>query len=68
MYFVEIKNPCSCTIKRALPEKQEFDTKEEAETEANRLLQKMDFEFCKKHAFELKNEFGNFNIYVKARF
>jgi len=68
MYYVEIKNACSCTIKRALPERQEFEEKEEAQAEAKKLLEQMDFEFCKKHSFELKNEFGNFCIYVKTRF
>jgi len=64
MHQVSIKNPCSCTVKRALPETQEFDTKEEAEEEANRILEQMNTEFCKKHRFELKSEFGNFSIYV----
>ena len=65
MYTVEIKNPCSCSIKRAIPELQEFDTKEEAQEEANRLIQQMENEFCKKHNFELKSQFGNFIIYTK---
>lgn len=63
MYHVEIKSPCSCSIKRALPEKQVFNTKEEAQEEANRLLEQMQNEFCKKHQFRLKDEFGSFNIY-----
>ena len=61
MYFVEVSNPCSCTIKRAIPEKQSFDTKEEA----NMIFERMNNEFCQKHSFELKNEFGNFTIYVR---
>ena len=65
MYFVEISNPCSCTIKRAIPDKQSFDTKEEAEEEANSIFEQMNNEFCKKHSFELKSEFGNFTIYVR---
>lgn len=64
MYSVDIKNSCSCAIKRALPEMQSFDSKEEAEDEANRLLQQMQDEFCKKHRFELRNEFGNYSIYI----
>lgn len=66
MYNVEIKNSCSCAIKRAFPETQSFDSKEEAETEANNILQQMQDEFCKKHRFELRNEFGNFSIYILA--
>lgn len=64
MYSVDIKNSCSCAIKRALPETQSFDSKEEAEYEAKRLLQQMQDEFCQKHRFELRNEFGNFSIYI----
>jgi len=65
MFNVSINNPCSCTIKRGLPEVQSFDTKEEAEEEANRILEQMHNEFCKKHSFELKDEFGQFTIYVR---
>jgi len=65
MYTVVINNPCSCTIKRAIPESQSFDTKEEAEEEANLIYEQMNNEFCKKHCFELKNEFGQFTIYVR---
>jgi len=64
MYTVSINNPCSCTIKRGLPEVQNFDTKAEAEAEANQILEQMNNEFCRKHRFELKSEFGNFTIYV----
>jgi nucleoid DNA-binding protein len=66
MYQVEIKNSCSCAVKRGLANVQEFDTKAEAEEEANNLLEMMQNEFCKKHRFELRNEFGNFNIYILA--
>jgi len=66
MHHVEIKNACSCAIKRGLPDKQTFDEREEAEEEANRILQQMQNEFCKKHRFELKNEFGNFVIYIRT--
>jgi len=64
MYQVEIKNVCSCAIKRALPENQSFDSKEEAQEEAERLLEQMQGEFCKKHRFELRNEFGNYTLYI----
>ncbi len=66
MYSVDIKNSCSCAIKRALPELQSFDTQEEAQAEANRLLEQMQDEFCKKHRFELRHEFGNYSIYILA--
>jgi hypothetical protein len=64
MYNVEVKNSCSCAIKRAIAEYQSFDSKEEAEEEANRLLQQMKDEFCKKHRFELRNELGGYSIYI----
>lgn len=64
MYHVEVKNSCSCAIKRAIAEKQSFDTKEEAEEEATRLLEQMQNEFCKKHRFELRYEFGSQVIYI----
>lgn len=64
MYKVEIKNSCSCAIKRGTAEIQDFDSIDEAEEEANRLLQQMQDEFCKKHRFELRKEFNNFNIYI----
>ncbi len=64
MYHVEIKNSCSCARKRALAESESFDSKEEAQEEAERLLRQMQNEFCKKHRFELRHEFGNFTIYI----
>ena len=64
MFKVHVHNTCSCAIKRAIPEIQEFSTKQEAQEEAEQLLEQMQNEFCRKHRFELKNEFGNFNIYT----
>lgn len=64
MYKVEIKNSCSCAIKRGTAEMQDFDTMDDAEEEAKRLLQQMEDEFCKKHRFELRKEFNSFNIYI----
>lgn len=66
MYQVEIKNSCSCLIKRGLADIQNFDTKEEAEEEANNLFEMMQNEFCQKHRFELRSEYGNFTIYIVA--
>jgi len=64
MYTVNIKNACSCAIKRALPKEQSFVSKEEAKEEGERLLEEMQNEFCKRHRFELKNEFGNYTLYI----
>jgi len=64
MPSVTINNPCSCAIKRGLPEIQNFSSKEEAQEEAESILEQMNTQFCQKHRFELKSEFGNFTIYV----
>ena len=64
MYNVEVQNSCSCAIKKAIPEMQSFDTKEEAQEEANRLLQQMQDEFCKKHRFVLRNDYSSFIISI----
>ncbi len=64
MYNVEIKNSCSCAIKKGMPELQSFVSEEEAETEANRLKARMEKEFCKKHRFELRKEFSSFCLYI----
>jgi len=63
MFTLEVKYPCSCAIKRGIAELQSFDTIEEAQEEANRLLQQMQDEFCQKHRFELRKEFNAYNIY-----
>ena len=34
------------------------------EEEANRIIEQMQNEFCRKHRFELKSEFGNYTIHV----
>lgn len=64
MYSVEIKNGCSCVMKRGMAESQSFASLEEAEMEAKRLLQQMQKEFCQKHRFELVKEFSLFAIYI----
>jgi len=64
MYTVEVNNLCSCAIKRGIADMQSFDTIEDAEAEAQRLLQQMQNEFCKKHRFELRKELNSFIIYI----
>lgn len=51
-------------MKRGMAESQSFASLEEAETEAKRLLQQMQKEFCQKHRFELVKEFSLFAIYI----
>ena len=66
MPSVEVKNACSCAIKRAIDEQQYFSSADEAAQAAEELLEQMRREFCKKHRFELRNEFGNYVIYILA--
>lgn len=63
-YKLVVNNECGCFIKRGLNPNQEFDTKEEASTKANELLDLMNKEFCKKHSFSLSEKFGDFTINI----
>lgn len=67
MYKLKVQNPCSCFIKRALDDVQEFATKEEAQQEAKKMLSMMENEFCKKHQFLLTEQFGDFVITITPR-
>jgi len=67
MYKVNVQNPCSCFIKKGLPDVQDFDTKEEAKAEAESLINTMRTTFCQKHEFDLKEQFGTYTIQIKPR-
>lgn len=67
MYKVKVQNPCSCFIKNGLAQLQDFNTKDEAKTEADKLMQQMSRNFCQKHEFTLSEKFGDFTIFVKPR-
>lgn len=67
MYKINIMNPCSCFVKSGLNALSEFDTKEEAQKEANRLISNMESNFCKKHEFSMIEQFGDYTIYIKPR-
>ena len=67
MYKVTVQNPCSCFIKNAFVEVQDFDTKEEAKNEAEKLLRDMSNNFCNKHEFSMSESFGDFTVYIKPR-
>ena len=67
MYKVEVKNSCSCFIKRGLPDVQEFSTKDAAKEEAESLLHLMENTFCQKHTFKLMEQFGSYTIYIKPK-
>ena len=67
MYKVKVQNSCSCFIKSGMAEILEFDTQKEAQQEANKMLEKMNSTFCKKHEFSLNEQFGDFTIYIRPR-
>jgi len=67
MYKVNVQNPCSCFIKNGFTENQEFDTKEDAQKEAEYLIKIMSSNFCQKHEFSMTEKFGDYTIYIKPR-
>ena len=67
MYKVKVINPCSCFVKNGFVDMQDFDTKEEAKTQADYLLHKMQTSFCAKHEFGMSEQFGTYTILVKPR-
>ena len=67
MYKVKVQNSCSCFMKSGLAEELEFSTEQEAKQEANKMLEKMQSSFCKKHNFSLNEQFGDFTIFIRAR-
>jgi nucleoid DNA-binding protein len=50
-----------------MAETNEFDTKEEAQKEAQSMIDKMNSTFCQKHEFALSEQFGDFTIFIKPR-
>lgn len=67
MYKVTVMNPCSCFVKNGFVDVQDFDTKEKAEKEANYLIGIMKSNFCQRHEFSMKEQFGSYTIYIKPR-
>ena len=67
MYKVNVQNPCSCFTKNGLDQSQDFDTKEEAQQEAQKLMEKMKSSFCQKHDFSSSERFGDYTIFIKPR-
>ena len=65
MYKVTVQNPCSCFIKRGFVDTQEFQTQEEAKAEAEYMLKEMQNTFCKKHKFQLIEQFGDYTILIQ---
>lgn len=67
MYKVRVENPCSCFLRNGMAEVLDFPTEEAAKKEANKMLDKMQNTFCKKHDFTMLEKFGDFTIYIKPR-
>lgn len=67
MYNVEVQNVCRCFLRDGMAERQSFSTLEEAKAEADRMLQYMQDNFCKKHEFMLNEHVGNYTIIIRPR-
>ena len=67
MYKLKVQNTCRCFLKSGMSDVQEFETKEEAKKEAEYMIGVMNSTFCAKHEFDLKEQFGDFTIYIKPR-
>ncbi len=66
MYKVKVERLCSCFIKSGFPEVEKYETQEEAEKEAELMLEKMNNSFCHKHQFFLHERFGDFTISMRS--
>ena len=64
MYKVKVLNACSCFLKSGMAEIQEFETQDEAKKEAESMLSIMKSNFCKKHRFNMNEQFGDFTISI----
>lgn len=67
MYKVRVQNPCRCFLKNGLSELLEFEDKDKAKDEANKMLKIMKSNFCQQHEFVQSEEFGDFTIFIKPR-
>lgn len=64
MYKVIVNNSCRCFLRNGMSEIQSFETKEQAQEEAEMMLAKMNDTFCKKHSFVLNERFGDYTITI----
>jgi hypothetical protein len=67
MHKIRVENACSCFFKSGLFQMLEFDTKEEAKSKAQEMVNIMKLRFCKKHDFSLNEAFGDYTIFIKSR-
>lgn len=67
MYKVKVQNVCKCFLKSGMPEEEEFDSKDDAKAQAESMLASMESNFCKKHEFSIKEQFGSYTVFIKPR-
>ena len=67
MYKVKVQNVCSCFLKSGMAENLDFDTQDKAKEEAEKMIENMRSNFCKKHDFDMNEQFGDYTIYIKPR-
>jgi len=64
MYNVTMEKECGCFKRSDLAASQSFESKDDALTEAQNMVDKMNKEFCKKHVFSVIEDGENFTIKV----
>lgn len=67
MYKIVVSDQCSCFKKSTFENNLTFENKDEALIKAIDMKDKMNFEFCKKHRFDVEEMFNNFIISFKKR-
>ena len=67
MHKIKVQNACRCFLRSGFSETLEFSTQAEAKKEAQSMIETMQSNFCKKHEFELNEQFGDYTIFIKPR-
>ena len=67
MFKIKVQNTCRCFLRSGFSETLEFNTQEEAQKEAQSMIENMRSNFCQKHEFELNEQFGDYTIFIKPR-
>lgn len=62
MATINIDRECGCFRKSDLENNQSFESKDDALMEAQAMVNHMNSQFCKKHAFTLSESGDNFSI------
>ena len=67
MYKVKVENVCRCFLQSGMPESLDFDTQDKAKEEAQKIIENMQANFCKRHEFAMNEQFGDYTVYIKDR-